>query len=48
MVDHTSDIEKADSKDASVEATEERGPQQYRDNVPRTKGIFGKARSHSS
>jgi hypothetical protein len=44
MVDHASDIEKADSKEASVEVTENREPQQYGDNVPRTKGIFGKAR----
>jgi hypothetical protein len=44
MADHTIDIEKvSDSKEASVEVTEQHGPHYYEDNVPRSKGIFGKA-----
>ena len=43
MADHTTDIEKeSDSKEVSVEVTEKRGPHHYEDNVPRSKGIFGK------
>ena len=44
MANHTSDIEKvSDNKEASVEVIEKRGPRHYVDNVPRSKGIFGKA-----
>ena len=45
MGDHTTDVEKAsDTKEHSVEVTEERGPQYYTDGVPRRQGIVGKVR----
>jgi len=45
MGDHTTDVEKAsDTKEHSVEVTEERGPHYYADGVPRRQGIFGKVR----
>lgn len=45
MGDNKADIEKAsDTKEHSVEVTEERGPHYYADGVPRRQGIFGKVR----
>ena len=45
MGDHTTDIEKAsDTKEHSVEVTEEHGPHHYADGVPRRQGILGKVR----
>ena len=45
MADPATDIEKShDSKEASVDVTVNRGPLYYADGVPRSKGIFGKAR----
>jgi hypothetical protein len=46
MADRTMDIEKAsDGKDGSLEITERDEPQYPVDNVPRSKGVFRKARS---
>ena len=45
MADPATDIEKSsDSKEASVDVAGRRGPFYYTDGVPRSKGIFGRAR----
>jgi transposase len=45
MPDNTTDVEKAsDTKEGSVEVLERRGARRFLDNVPRNKGVFGKAR----
>ena len=41
MADYTTDIEKA--KETSLEVIEKHGPRHNVDNVPRSKGVFGKA-----
>lgn len=45
MADNTTDVEKAsDTKEGSVEVIERHGSRRFLDNVPRNKGVFGKAR----
>jgi len=45
MTDSTMDIEKSpDSREASEDVIETRGPHYYVDGVPRNKGVFGRVR----
>lgn len=43
MADSAMDIEKSpDSREASEDVTEKRGPHYYADGVPRNKGVLGR------